>query len=163
MFASHSIFFDLRDHFIDRYLLIFSKFNLTVEKAKLLLKTVQFLSASGNRSNFRVLARNSYAENEAIILDAEVYDQSYSLVNTPDVSLMLLRPDGTRFPFTFSKSGNAYSLNAGFLAPGEYRYDANVLVGDKRYSATGRFSVTPIQAEREETVRFFKKQLLCIA
>lgn len=119
---------------------------------ELLLKTVQFLSASGNRSNFRVLARNSYAENEAIILDAEVYDQSYSLVNTPDVSLMLLRPDGTRFPFTFSKSGNAYSLNAGFLAPGEYRYDANVLVGDKRYSATGRFSVTPIQAEREETV-----------
>jgi hypothetical protein len=119
---------------------------------ELLLKTVQYLSVTGNRSNFRILARNSYAENEAVVLDAEVYDQSYTLVNSPDVSLNLLRPDGKKFPYTFSKTGNAYSLNAGFLAPGDYRYDAEVTVGDKRYTATGRFSVTPVEAEREETV-----------
>lgn len=119
---------------------------------ELLLKTVQYLSVTGNRSNFRILARNSYAENEAVVLDAEVFDQRFALLNDPDVSLTMTRPDGTKFPFTFSKSGNAYTLNAGFLAPGDYRYDASVEVGDKRYAASGRFSVTPVQAEREETV-----------
>lgn len=52
----------------------------------------------------------------------------------------------------FLQIGQRLFAQCGIPGARRYRYDANVLVGDKRYSATGRFSVTPIQAEREETV-----------
>ncbi|MBL0102688.1 MAG: hypothetical protein IPP51_02295 [Bacteroidetes bacterium] len=56
------------------------------------------------------------------------------------------------FPYTFSKTDKAYTLNAGYMPAGDYKYKATVKVGDKAYSQSGEFSVTALQAEQSESV-----------
>ncbi len=113
----------------------------------LISKTVQYLAVKADKSQFRVYGKNNFMENEPVEFNAELYNETYELINDPDVTISILNVDGRKFPFTFSKSGRSYKLNAGTLPPGEYSYDARAKVGDKILSAKGQFSITAIQVE----------------
>jgi hypothetical protein len=119
---------------------------------ELISKTVQFLSTTEIKSQFKVIAKNTFSENEPVAFDAEVYNDNYELINTPDVALTISDSQGKSFPFSFSKSERAYSLNAGFFAPGNYHYRATVKVADKSLVRDGDFTITVMQAEQAETV-----------
>ena len=111
-------------------------------------KTVQYLSLKEDKRRFRVnLSKNIFDENEAIYLDAELYNESYELVNEPDVSLSIANGEGREFNYTFNKSGNAYTLNAGILPVGDYNFRANTNYNGENFDYTGQFSVQPIQLE----------------
>ncbi len=110
-------------------------------------KTVQFLSVREDRSRFRVIARYDYPENEEIVIEAELYNDAYELVNTPDAQIQIADEDGKRYPFQFSRRGNAYYLNAGSLAPGSYVYEANTSLGGSMYKKNGSFTISPVKAE----------------
>lgn len=114
-------------------------------------KTVQFLSVREDKSYFRVTAKNNFLENEPVQLDAEVYNESYELIQTPVVTIEIINADGKRFPSTFTQIGKGYFLNAGLFAPGEYKYEAKTKVGDKNYSQSGTFSVSPLLVEISNT------------
>lgn len=114
-------------------------------------KTVQFLSVREEKSFFRVTAKSNYLENEPVQLEAEVYNQSYELINTPEVTLDLIDKDGNRYPFIFTRTGKAYRLDAKQRPVGEYKYEAKVKVGDKVYTESGRFSVSPLLVELANT------------
>ncbi len=113
----------------------------------LISRVVQYLSVRAEKRNLRITAKNSYAENESLLVEAEVYNASYELINTPDVQLELKNEAGKTFPFTFTRSGKAYRLDAGMFPAGEYSYTANTNVGGQTYTATGRFVVKPVVAE----------------
>ncbi|REJ83611.1 MAG: hypothetical protein DWQ44_03005 [Bacteroidetes bacterium] len=115
-------------------------------------KTVQNLVVRENKSRFRILNKNEFAENEPALFEAELYNNSYELVNDPDVSMILTNRDNKNFPFTFSKTERAYSLNAGYLTPGTYSYKATVNAGDKVLRAEGSFNVAELQAELSESI-----------
>jgi hypothetical protein len=115
-------------------------------------KTVQYLSTTEIKSQFKVITKNTFPENEPVVFDAEVYNENYELINAPDVALTISSRDGKSFPFTFSKSERAYTLNAGSFAPGNYHYKATVKAGEKSFIKEGDFSVTALQAEQTETV-----------
>jgi hypothetical protein len=119
---------------------------------EIISKTVQYLSTHEIKSHFKVIAKNTFPENEPVVFDAEVYNDNYELINTPDISITISNKEGKSFPFTFSKSERAYSLNAGFFAPGSYHYKATVRVGDKPYNNEGEFTISELQAEQTETV-----------
>lgn len=123
--------------------------NLTDE---LILKTVQYLSVKTDKSFFRVKGKNNYPENEPVELEAEVYNESYELINTPDVNIVITDGNNKKFPYAFSKTINAYRLNAGALPVGEYTYEAKVKVGEKLLSQKGQFSVSALQIELTNTV-----------
>ena len=110
-------------------------------------KTVQYLATRAEKSNFRVTSKDIYPENEPIIIDAEVYNDSYEIINTPEVTLLIKNKDNKAFQFTFSKTASAYTLNAGLLPVGEYTYDAKVKVGDVIHTKNGRFIVSEINKE----------------
>lgn len=118
---------------------------------EIVVKTVQNLCVRENKSHFKINSKNSFAENEPVSFDAEVYNDSYELINTPDINMSIINSDGKSFPYTFSKTERAYTLNAGFLNSGEYRYKANVKLGDKAYTGEGAFTVSALQAEQTET------------
>ncbi|GAB4132700.1 MAG: hypothetical protein Fur0041_04280 [Bacteroidia bacterium] len=118
---------------------------------ELISKTVQFLSVKENKSFFRISAESNYPENEPVILEAEVYNQTYELVNEPDAKIEISDSAGKKYDFMFSRSGNAYRLNAGIFRPGEYEYSASVKIGEKTYNQKGRFSVIPLRAEFTNT------------
>jgi hypothetical protein len=115
-------------------------------------KTVQNLIVKETKNRFRLVGRNDYAENEPVTFDAEVYNNSYELINEPDVKLTITNKDNKSFPYIFSKTDRAYNLNAGYLSAGDYRYKATVNTGDQLFSNEGSFSVSTLHAEQSETV-----------
>ncbi len=115
-------------------------------------KTIQYLSVKVDKSFFRIISKNNFYENEAIEMEAEVYNQSYELINEPEVNIVITNSENKKFPFSFSKTSNAYRLNAGIMPVGEYKYEAQVKVGEKIYIQKGTFSVTALQIELSNTV-----------
>lgn len=115
-------------------------------------KTVQFLSVKVDKSFFKVLGKNNFFENEAIEFEAEVYNASYELINDAEVSMIFTNADNKKFNYSFSKTTNAYRLNAGMMPVGEYKFDAKVKVGEKIYTQRGEFSITALQIELVNTV-----------
>ena len=119
---------------------------------ELVSKTVQYLSTRDDKRKFRIYpAKNSFDENEQIILNAELYNDAYELVNEPDVNVSLKNRDGKGYSFLFSRTGNAYTLDAGILPAGEYTFDGKTRLGNKDHKATGQFVIRPQQAEFQQT------------
>jgi hypothetical protein len=110
-------------------------------------KTIQYLCVRDDKSFFRVSVKSNFLENESVTFDAEVYNQSYELINTPEVNLDIIDENNNRFHSTFSRTANAYHLDAKQQKVGQYRYEAKVKVGDKTYTQTGSFSVSPLMTE----------------
>ena len=119
---------------------------------ELISKTVQYLSVKADKSFFKVLTKNNFLENEPIAMEAEVYNESYELINEPEVSITITNSDNKKFPFTFSKTSTAYRLNAGMMPVGEYKFEAKVKVGEKLYTQHGEFSVSALQLELTNTI-----------
>ena len=119
---------------------------------ELLMKTVQYLSVKNDKRKFRVhIPKNLFNENERITFDAELYNDSYQLVNNPDVSLTIYNDAGKAFPFVFNKTASAYTLDAGFFPVGNYSYKATTAFNGKEYTANGNFSIAPILLESLQT------------
>lgn len=120
---------------------------------ELLVKTVQYLSAKNDTRKFRVTApKNIFNENERVVFDAQVYNESYEAITEPDVKMEVKDTEGKIFNYTFSKTTNAYNLNAGFFAAGNYSYQASVTVGNRLEKINGKFTIVPLQVELLNTV-----------
>ena len=119
----------------------------------LLSKTIQYLTLKEDKRKFRIsLDKNIFNENEPIFFDGELYNQSYELINDPDVSLSIRNEKGEEFNFTFNKTKNrSYSLNAGIFPTGNYTFHAEVMSSGQELTYDGQFSVQPIQLEIYET------------
>lgn len=115
-------------------------------------KTVQYLSTREEKRKFRVYpSKNAFDENEHILLNAELYNNAFELVNTPDVNISLTNRAGKSYSFVFSRTTNAYSLDAGLLPAGEYRYIGRTALGKDKYTGSGQFVITQQQAEFKQT------------
>ncbi len=118
----------------------------------LICKSIQYLVARNDKRKFRVYAiENTFYENEPVIFNAEYYNQSYELVNKPDVKMTLTNEKGKNYTYNFSRTTNAYKLDAGILAPGTYTYNARVISGGNNETAKGLVIVKPLQLEFTET------------
>lgn len=119
---------------------------------ELFSKTVQYLSLKEDKRRFRAnLSKNIFNENESISFDAELYNESFELVNEPDASLAITDSEGKEFSFTFNRVGEAYRLRAGILPVGNYNFRASVNYNGENLTYDGQFSVQPIQLESYET------------
>jgi hypothetical protein len=114
---------------------------------ELINKMVQYLSVKIDKSLFRVSSKRNYYENEELQFDAELYNESYELINEPELSLEIRNSEKKRFPFSFSKTANAYRLSTNAFPVGEYTYEASVRVGDKLRKQSGSFSVSTLVIE----------------
>ncbi len=113
----------------------------------LVQKTVQYLASRENKAFLRVSGAKSFRENEEIIFRAEVYNRSYELTTDPEVSMKITNADGQQFDFNFSRSGNAFRLNAGYLPAGNYTYRVDAQELDEQHEVSGAFSVVSINIE----------------
>lgn len=115
---------------------------------ELLAKVFQYLAVAGDRRRFKVTQdKTLYNENDRIYLNAEFYNASYELKNEADIELTLANEQNETTTFAFSKTSDAYTLDLGKLAPGEYRYSAQLQDGGQRYTSTGRFAVRAMITE----------------
>ncbi|MBC7653587.1 MAG: hypothetical protein H7098_03825, partial [Oligoflexus sp.] len=119
---------------------------------ELISKSVQYLSAKDDQRKFRVYpSKNRFADNEQIILNAELYDEAYNLNNQPDVSIDLRSKSGKKYSFQFSRIGKSYQLNAGFLPADEYTFEAKTKLGKNQFNANGQFLIEQLNIELMQT------------
>lgn len=119
----------------------------------LISRAVQYLSLKDDKRKFKVYAaKNTFDENEKVLLNAVLYNDSYVAVNTPDVSTTIRNDQGKEYKFLFSRTEAAYQLDAGALPPGNYTYTAATLFGKQKYTAQGVFFVNAMVAEYQQTV-----------
>lgn len=119
---------------------------------ELILKTVQFLSVKDDKSPFKINFKNAFKENEAVIFDAELYDESGQLTNVPEAKITITDQNKRQFPYVFSRNDKAYTLNIGQFPVGKYTYKAEVKLGDMLFNRSGEFSVNALQLETVNTV-----------
>ena len=112
---------------------------------------VQYLTSKKDQRRFRVNSKKEIEENEAVVFDAELYNESYQLINTPEVSMVLKNSKGKNYSFAFNKTNSAYSLNAGLLPTGTYDFEATATVGSQPQKVKGQFIVKPLQLEFAQT------------
>jgi hypothetical protein len=119
---------------------------------ELVSKTIQYLAVKNDKRKFKVnLPKTIFNENEQITLDAELYNDSYELVNEPEVNINIYDEGGKAYPFVFNRSSNAYTLNAGFFPVGSYTFQAGTVFNGQEFKANGTFTVAAIQLESMQT------------
>ena len=114
----------------------------------LINKVVQYSTVKDDRRRFRASpVKNLYSTDEPISFGAELYNQTYQLVNAPEAFLVVRDSDNKEYSYTFSKTQSSYSLDIGRFAEGEYTYTAFVDYEGQRLQASGKFSVQEIMLE----------------
>ena len=86
---------------------------------ELINKTVQFLSLKDQKKNFRIYNKSNYRENEPVIFDAEVYNESYELTNEAEAGITIRNEDGKEFPFVFLSPGCRHFPARQLFLPGK--------------------------------------------
>jgi len=119
---------------------------------ELINKTIQYLSLKADKRFFRILVKSNYYENEPLEINAELYNESYELINQPEVEFNIINKENKKYAFVVSKAANAYSLNAGYFPVGEYSDEAKVSYGGKILTEKGAVMVAPILIEYLQTV-----------
>jgi len=124
------------------------KNNKTITFESLISKMIQFLAVKEDKSKFRVSANGEFLENEKIILQAELYNDIYELVNDADVLLDIVNEAGEQYPQkAFYKIGQSYRLDAGIFSPGSYTYTASTTSNGVKYEVKGEFIVKELKIE----------------
>jgi len=114
---------------------------------ELVQKTIQYLALKENEDNFNVYHPALFQETDNIELTAELYNDSYQLVNTPDVSIRIKNDSLKEFSYLFDRKDDYYSLNAGNLEPGDYTFEAETQLGNQHFTEKGNFSIVKNEIE----------------
>lgn len=118
---------------------------------ELIQKSIQYLAFKQNEDNFNVYYPVVFQETDQAEFTAELYNDSYQLINTPDVSMKIRDNNQKEFSYIFDRKDNFYSLNAGTLAPGDYTFEAETKVGSQSFIEKGNFSVVKNNIETQNT------------
>ncbi|HEY8403189.1 MAG TPA: hypothetical protein VIK71_01135 [Flavobacteriales bacterium] len=114
---------------------------------ELITKMVQYLASKEDKSLFRVNGKNDFYENENIIFNAELYNQSYEPITNREIAMRIRNEEGTEYTYTFSPVDTRYRLDAGKLPVGNYTYEAQVNSDQGVLKEKGEFSISALQLE----------------
>tara|TARA_B100000767_G_scaffold122098_1_gene116319 strand:+ start:1844 stop:3856 length:2013 start_codon:yes stop_codon:yes gene_type:complete len=114
---------------------------------ELIQKSIQYLVLKDDKRPFRLKVKNKIYNNENLLLELDLYDSNYDLVNDVDVSLVLKDESNNEFDFLFDKNQNSYELNIDKLEVGNYTYTAQAKRGTNSYKQEGSLKVIPLKLE----------------
>jgi hypothetical protein len=92
-------------------------------------------------------AKKLFTELEDISFQAELYNDNYQLINTPEVFIKIRNQEGQDFDYAFNTSGQASILHIGRFPEGSYSFTASTELNGLRHTHEGRFVVQPVQLE----------------
>ena len=118
----------------------------------LINKSVQYLSQSSDKGNFRVYWNNYYAENEPVDFSARLYNDTDEPITGPEVEMQIINEEGKEYNYSFITNGLIYQLSAGSLPAGLYSFRAQTDPGTGMLTKSGNFVVSPLNLEDVNTV-----------
>lgn len=115
---------------------------------ELFKKVFQFASVKDDKRKFRVnIAKNDFKVNESIYIDAQLYNDVYELINSPEARLQITSSKGDSYEYTFTRTDNYYVVDVGSLAEGTYTYTGMTSLEGVELKSSGTFRVEAIQKE----------------
>jgi len=118
----------------------------------LINQIVQYLALRINKDRFIVDVPNIIKETNDINFTAEIYNESYELINNEDVTVNITNSEGKVFSYMFSKNNKSYFLEIGIMPVGNYSYSARSKIEDKEVTKNGSFTITEVNIETENTI-----------
>lgn len=119
---------------------------------ELITKLVQYMASKEDKSLFRVSGKNDFYENENIIFNAELYNQSYEPITNREIAMRIQNDIGDEFTYNFSPIDTRYRLDAGKLPVGNYTYEATTNSDQGILKQKGEFSISALQLELINTI-----------
>lgn len=113
----------------------------------LINKLCRYLLSEGKNQQLTIEHSQSFRAGSDVIFKGMLYNASGQAVNDAVLSMKISDAAEKEYTFTFSKTGNGYSLNAGNFKAGLYRYTASVSLGNKELSKSGYFTVDELNRE----------------
>lgn len=117
----------------------------------LINKIVAYLATTKGNERFIHDIRPVYGEREEALVNVELYNDSYELVNTPEVKLDLKHGDKT-FNYQLNRNGDKYRINLGNLPAGEYSYQLTTNLKGENFQKKGVFYVRNHNPELNDVV-----------
>jgi len=114
-------------------------------------KSIQYLITKSSGQQFSVNVGQMFTNNEAVVFQAELYNDAWELVNNPEVLLSIEDTLGQKLEYSMNRGMNAYRLNLGNLAAGEYSWTAETSFQGNNFSEKGTFIVREISVEGLKT------------
>lgn len=114
---------------------------------RLIQKTVQYLAIKQKRTRLDVAVPQRIKEGEPVKFTAEYYNQSYELNNNEALNLTVTDSANSQYEYQFKPAGNGYQITTGSLPPGEYQWEAFMVVNGERFSKNGSFTVVKNRVE----------------
>jgi hypothetical protein len=130
----------------------FQQFNNHMYFDELITKITQYMSAKEDKSLFRVNGKNDFLENERIVFDAELYNQSFEAITNKEVKMQIESDEGLVYDYNFSPNVTRYHLEAGQLPAGNYTYTATAFTDQGAIERLGQFSISALDLELTNTV-----------
>ncbi|MBP5547514.1 MAG: hypothetical protein J6X58_01300 [Bacteroidales bacterium] len=118
----------------------------------LISKIALFTALKANKEHLNVEVKHLFGEGEPITLEAQLYNDNFELVNTPDIDLTITNAAGEKNKYSFNRTATGYSTNIGAQKPGKYNYSAETHYGGHNYTATGHFIVEEFDLEAQNSV-----------
>ena len=115
-------------------------------------KSVKYLLTEKDKELI-VRHEDSYFNNEAIVITADLKNPSQELTNEADLKIRINnRHTKDLYEFDFSRRSKSYFLNINNLPEGIYNFTVKGELGGKIYMENGNFSVVSVGAEAQEFV-----------
>ena len=124
--------------------------NSNIAFDEIFLKLTQYLIIDDDKSLLRIKYKNDYDQDESVVINAELYNESYELVNDKEIKFIISDNLFNTKEYIFSKKSNTLFVDLGVLKPGKYNYVARVDGSDE--NKTGFFNVKKIQLEQMSDV-----------
>lgn len=114
---------------------------------ELVSKSIQYITTNKNIKPLRLIHQDIFSENQPINIDAELYNESFELVNTPDIELSIKDSKNKKFEYVFGKTSNAYNINIGLMPQGNYEVIAKTNFSGKVLIEKSNFIVSSLNLE----------------
>lgn len=113
-------------------------------------KSLKYLLLSSDDGS-SVYCKEEFFANEPVVMTAELRNLANELVTEPELKAQLTNKlTGDTYEFVFAKRDHDYELDAGALPEGLYTYKVEALLGDRRVTASGSFSVVALGIEAQQ-------------
>lgn len=124
------------------------RFNSTHDNFNSLInKLVQFTMQKQLEENFVVNAKHIYDGSENVVITAEFYDDTYSLVPELEVKLSVSDSTGTKYDYVFDPSGQTYRIDLGKMSSGKYSCEASIVFDGNEFKKSKSFFVRNLNRE----------------
>lgn len=113
----------------------------------LINRIVQYLALKVDRNQLVIKYNKNYSEGDEIVIDAEMYNESYELLNQSELDFILTNQSDKSFNYSFEKHLGKYQLRLNSLVKGSYFFHVKSSVSENNLEQKGQFIVSVNNAE----------------